>query len=240
MFLFSLLLTIACEKATLKIADQSYIHLTLQKPSLVRDTEELMGLKSVVKEQIEFFERLITNQTETKAISLAYAQEQIESLSLFYKGLTTAHSQEDFYRFVNENFDYYKSAGVDGKVLFTGYYCPVINGSLKKSEEFSYPLYQMPDDLVTIKLSDFGIDIPKILRGRVQGTRVVPYYSRKEIDEGLGFKGTPLIYVNDPVEAFILHIQGSGYVKLEDGSLFPAHYAGVNGHPYMSIGKILI
>lgn len=242
-FYFSLLICIiftACKNPSLETADQKYTHLRLERPSQIKDTEGLKDLSHVIKEQIEFFDRLVQNKTGTSAFSLSYAQDQLNTLRLFYEGLENSHSEDDFYHFLGDNFNFYKSTGSEGKVLFTGYYCPVLNGSLTQSETISYPLYSLPQDLVTLKLSDFGIDMSKTLKGRVQGTEVVPYYTRKEIDEGMGFQGMPLIYVRDPVEAFILHIQGSGFVQLEDASLFPVHYAGTNGHKYVSLGGVLI
>jgi membrane-bound lytic murein transglycosylase A len=146
---------------------------------------------------------------------------------------------------LKENFLLFKSIGSDGKgrVLFTGYYEPVLKARVEPEKTFQYPLYAVPDDLLKLDLKDFGIQAGKRhLVARVSGNKVVPYYDREEIDfnGALEQKAEPLAYLADPVEAFFLHIQGSGQVVFKDGRRLRLGYAGVNGHPYRSIGKYLI
>ena len=75
---------------------------------------------------------------------------------------------------------------------------------------------------------------------RREGDELVPYYTRAEIDAGaLQGKGLELLYLDDPVELFFMQVQGSGRVKLPDGSWLRLGYAAKNGHPYTSIGKLL-
>ncbi|HKY01813.1 MAG TPA: murein transglycosylase A [Burkholderiales bacterium] len=126
--------------------------------------------------------------------------------------------------------------------LITGYYEPLLRGSRHKSGAFIYPLYAPPDDLLTIDLSDVAPDTKNIrLRGRIEGRKVVPYYSRADIERGAApVKGKELVWVDDAIEAFFLQIQGSGRVKLPDGSMVRVGYADQNGHPYQSIGRYLI
>jgi membrane-bound lytic murein transglycosylase A len=126
--------------------------------------------------------------------------------------------------------------------LVTGYYEPLLHGSLTASATYRYPLYGRPDDLLRIELADV---YPKLkgmkLRGRVVGKRVVPYYTRAEInDDTMPLNGNELLWVDDPVALFFLHIQGSGRVRLPDGSLLGVGYADQNGQPYASIGRTLI
>lgn len=231
---------VSCESPppSLNVGNTQFPALYLSSPELISDDEELHGLKKVVQEQIEYFEKQIA-YTQDKQ-KLAYAKESLENLKLFHRGLIQNYSSQEFYRYVKENFDFYKSSGNKGKVLFTGYYCPLLNGSLEPSTEYHYPLYALPDDLITVNLSQFGIEGNKTIRGRVVEKKLVPYYSRQEIEQGIGFSGEPLVYADSALDAFILQVQGSGVVQLSDSTLFPVQYANANGHPYVSIGRLLI
>jgi membrane-bound lytic murein transglycosylase A len=100
----------------------------------------------------------------------------------------------------------------------------------------------VPPDLLTIDLSEVVPDLKNMrLRGRLQGNKVVPYYSRAEIvAHENDFADRVLLWVDDAVELFFLQIQGSGRVKLPDGKLVRIGYADQNGHPYRSVGRVLI
>ena len=126
--------------------------------------------------------------------------------------------------------------------LITGYYGPELEGSRLPSDEYPYPLYRQPDDLLIVDLGEVYPELKNYrLRGRVEGNRVVPYFDRSEIDvEHSPLFGQELFWVKDPVELFFLHIQGSGRIKLPDGERVMINYANQNGHPYRSIGKLLL
>ena len=126
----------------------------------------------------------------------------------------------------------------------TGYYEPLLNGSRTRAAPFVVPLHRPPADLLTIDLSSLYPELASLrLRGRLQpseqGTRVVPYWSRAELTEER-LRGAELVWVDDPVEAFFLQVQGSGRVRLPDGTMVRVGYADTNGHPYRSIGRVLI
>lgn len=127
------------------------------------------------------------------------------------------------------------------EALITGYYEPVLNGSWTRTARFRYPLYQRPADLLTLDLEQLYPELRgKPLRGRLEGQRVVPYYSRREIgDRTAPLQGHELLWVEDPVALFFLHIQGSGRVRLADGTEVAVGYADQNGHPYVAVGKCL-
>ncbi len=126
--------------------------------------------------------------------------------------------------------------------LITGYYQPILNGSRAPSDRYRYPLYSQPEDLLVIELSSLFPELKgKRVRGRLEGNKVVPYYDRAEIDtRNPPLKGRELVWIDDPYGSFFLQIQGSGRVKLEDGTLLGVNYANQNGHPYVSIGKKLV
>ena len=146
--------------------------------------------------------------------------------------------------FFRRNFEPWQLATSAGSVtgLITGYYVPQMYGSRQRSERFRYPLYAPPPDLLRIDLADVYPALRHYrLRGRLDGQRVVPYYSRGEIDSaGAPLKGNELLWLDDPVAVFFLHVQGSGRITLQDGSSVMLNYADQNGHPYRSIGKVLL
>jgi membrane-bound lytic murein transglycosylase A len=152
--------------------------------------------------------------------------------------------RESARQFFESNFLPYQLLQADGGTegLATGYYEPLLRGSRKPTPRYRYPVYGVPDDLVTLDLPAFGIDARESrLRARLDGRRVVPYYERAQIEAGLAaVKGREIAWVDDPVELFFLQIQGSGRIDLEGGGVLRVGFAEHNGHPYRSIGRLLI
>jgi membrane-bound lytic murein transglycosylase A len=146
--------------------------------------------------------------------------------------------------FFEEHFTAYQALAPDGQEsgLVTGYYEPLLNGSRVRSPRNRYPLYAPPDDLLTIDLAELYPELrDKRLRGRVDGRRVVPYWPRADIDAGRApVAGKELVFVDDPVDAFFLQIQGSGRVQLAEGGVMRVGYADQNGQPFRSIARVLI
>ncbi|GAB4470800.1 MAG: murein transglycosylase A [Burkholderiaceae bacterium] len=135
--------------------------------------------------------------------------------------------------------------GVADRGRITGYYEPLLDGSRTKTPPFTVPLYRPPDDLLVVDLASLYPELAgKRVRGRLvdspNGKRVVPYWSRAELADGARLAGAELLWVDDPVEAFFLQVQGSGRVRLPDGAIVRIGYADVNGHPYRSIGRWLV
>lgn len=124
--------------------------------------------------------------------------------------------------------------------LVTGYYEPLLAGSRQRGGKSQVPVFGPPDDLIVVDLSELYPELKHLrLRGRVEGRKLVPYYSRAEW-ESQESKRSPILWVNDPIDFFFMQIQGSGQVKLPDGSRVRLNYADQNGHPYRSIGKWLL
>ena len=147
--------------------------------------------------------------------------------------------------FFERHFSPWQVTAADGgdTGMITGYYEPLLNGSRIRSDRYPVPLYAAPDDLLTIDLTELYPDLKdRRLRGRVEGKRVIPYWSRADIDGGKRPAGgmKELVYIDDPVEAFFLQIQGSGRVRLAEGGIVRVGYADQNGHPFRSIARILI
>jgi membrane-bound lytic murein transglycosylase A len=125
----------------------------------------------------------------------------------------------------------------------------MLEGSRQPAPPYVHPLHRVPDDLLTIDLASVYPELRDLrLRGRLvespNGKRVVPYWSRGELADGNRLRGTELVWVDDAIEAFFLQIQGSGRVRLhggaDDGAVVRIGYADINGHPYRSIGRVLI
>ena len=146
--------------------------------------------------------------------------------------------------YLHTNFDLYKAKNEDGshQGLITGYYQPVLKGSRTETKKYKIPLYAPPPDLITVNLSEIYPELKyKRLRGRVEGNKLIPYFTREEIGKKeYPLQGNELLWVQNPVESFFLEIQGSGVIKFEDGSTTQVGYADQNGHPYRSMGLALI
>jgi len=138
----------------------------------------------------------------------------------------------------------YRVATADGNMqgMITGYYEPLLRGSRDRRAPYVHPLYAPPDDLLVIDLALVAPETKSLrLRGRLDGRRVVPYFSRAEIENGLAaVAGKEIVYIDDAIAAFFLQIQGSGRVRLDSGEVLRIGYADQNGHPYQSIGRYLV
>lgn len=132
--------------------------------------------------------------------------------------------------------------GGEAEGLFTGYYEPALRGSVTKTGPYAFPLYQRPEDLVMVNLGDFREELKgQRIAGRVKGTHLKPYEDREQITKGQWpHNDKVLVWVDNPVDSFFLHIQGSGRVNFPDGSFMRVGYDGQNGHIYYAIGRELI
>ncbi|HOG18287.1 MAG TPA: MltA domain-containing protein [Syntrophales bacterium] len=167
-----------------------------------------------------------------------------DSLLAFRRILLSWKTWPEREREIRRVFDFVPSEGADGKgtVLFTGYFEPVLEGAPSRTERFRYPLYRTPTDAVTVDLGRFnGRWRGERIVGRLEKKELVPYYSRDEIDRGgaLAGRGLELLWVDDPVDLFLLHVQGSGIVRMETGGAVRVHGVASNGRPYRSVARHL-
>ena len=173
------------------------------------------------------------------------ARELKESLLAFRDIIRSPDADELKRKKIRETFDVYRATGFDknGTVLFTGYYEPVLEGSLERTEMYRYPIYKTPDDTVVVNLGKFRKKFGnERIVGRLQNGEVMPHYTRAEIDgEGaLKDRNLEIVWVDDPVDLFSLHIQGSGKIRLPDGRFIHVGYAQSNGHPFRGVGGFLL
>lgn len=147
-------------------------------------------------------------------------------------------------RFFELHFTPFQATRADGgeEGLITGYYEPLLRGSRTATPRYRYPVMGLPDDLLVVDLADLHPELKGLqLRGRLDGRRVVPYYDRAQIEQGrAATAGREIAWVDDPIELFFLQIQGSGRIALENGDILRVGYADQNGHPYRSIGRLLV
>ena len=194
------------------------------------------SLDLAIDRSIKYYEGSGQKRVYRIADKLIGAKQMKDSLIAFRKIIKNDASIEDKKNQIRQEFDIYRAAGDDehGGVLFTGYYEPLLEGSLTPTEKYKYPLYKPPPDLVMKSISKNETRISRMKNGES-----VPYHTRREIDvDGvLKGRGLELLWVDDPIELFTLHIQGSGKIKLEDGRMLTVSYAQNNGRPFRIINN---
>jgi membrane-bound lytic murein transglycosylase A len=152
--------------------------------------------------------------------------------------------------FIETSFSAWAVMADDGSAegLITGYYEPILPGSRTRTDRFHYPVYGVPEDLVSVDLERVAPELKGLrLRGRIDGHRLVPYWSRAEIEDSArdgdgaaAFRAPVLAWVDDPVELFFMQIQGSGQIQFAGGERLRLGYADQNGHPFRSMGRALV
>jgi len=160
---------------------------------------------------------------------------------LFKDVCKKADSYDNGSKFFTENFVAYElyNKNKTNTGVITGYYEPLLRGSLVKTEKYKYPIYKTPKDMFIVDLSSVYPELKKYrLRGKLKGNKIVPYDDREAINERDDLEA--ICYVDDRFDLFFLHIQGSGKVLLEDGNTINVGYANQNGHKYKGIGRVLL
>jgi membrane-bound lytic murein transglycosylase A len=159
----------------------------------------------------------------------------VKTLEAFLAMMDAGVRSDEINGLIRASFDVYESVGCDdqGTVLFTGYYTPIFDGSRERTGRFRYPLYKTPDNLVK------GPD------GQTRGRRgpdgeISPFPSRAVIEDAGVLKGQELVWLSDPFEAYIAHVQGSARIRLPGHEIITVGYAANNGHEYQSVAKMLI
>lgn len=168
---------------------------------------------------------------------------QWQSLCAKFAGVDKANDANIRAFFENNFRPYAATAGGKADGLFTGYYEAALRGSRTRSDVYRYPLHARPADLVMVDLGEFREELKgQRIAGRVNDTgQLKPYEDRAQIVAGKWpHNDDVLVWVDDPVDAFFVQIQGSGVVQLAEGGVMRIGYAGQNGHIYYAIGKELI
>lgn len=158
------------------------------------------------------------------------------SVRAFRDLVASYEDPEELERRIFAEFDFFSSLGEDGRgtVLFTGYYAPLFLGSRSRDAVYRYPLYGPPADLVV------DAETGHVKGRRVAGRIVAPYPTRAEIEESGLLRGNEVVWLRDPFEAYLIHLQGSASIRYQDGSVRRFGYAGNNGHEYVSVSRELL
>ena len=206
------------------------------------DRESLMGAS---EKSLRYFDGIKGNTTYLFGERRVTVNELKESLRAFREIIGSQESEIFKWRKILNTFEVYRATGYDnnGTVLFTGYFESSLEGSMKKTEHYKYPVYRIPDDILVVSLGKFNkkYNNEKII-GRLKNGEVIPYFTRYEIEEAGSLRGKSLelVWVNDPVDLFFMHIQGSGKIRLPDGRFIQVSFAQKNGRPVRMIGSYLL
>ena len=203
------------------------------------DSGDKDELCRALNHQLDYFARL-KKPAEYSFGTTTISAEKIRATLEAFLTILMENKDKDLTRIIKDNFDLYQSSGENGTgtVIFTGYYLPEVEGSLTANRVYRYPLYRPPDDLLVLEPQPGG---PKKAVRMVNG-RQLPYYTREQIDQDgvLRGSGCEIVFLKDPFDSYLLHIQGSGTIRLPDGRRRAVHFAGSNYLPYRSLGEEMI
>ncbi len=209
------------------------------------DDMDLVSLETAVEKSLQYYKRAGGKgpvRMDDAWVSVRDLQDSLLALREILRSDETAEVRQQRIR---DTFDVYQSTGSDGKntVLFTGYFESIMNGSIERTERFQYPVYRVPEDTVTINPGKFREKYRnEQWIGRVKDGELIPYFTRGEIEDlgSLSGRGLELAWVDDRVDLYFLHTQGSGKLRLTDGSLLQIGYAAKNGRPFQSLSPYLL
>lgn len=224
------------QKQTLadKSATQALIKVNPESIPLLDDRDTKKSLLKALELNTRYFESLNSSNVYDFADRQVTVQELKDSNNEFKRILENSTDVDEFNDMVKERFDVYMMSGKnnEGDVVFSSYYEPTTEASLKKDDVYKYPMYARPDDLVTVNLEDFNSKFKgEKISGRVKGGNFVPYYSREDIDFNgiLNGKGLELAWFKNLPDLMDIHIQGSGRLTLPNGREIKALFAATNG-----------
>lgn len=201
------------------------------------DDMDFTGLDHAISQSLAYFGR-IPGERVFKASSTTFTKTEIErGLWKFKDFLAQNPSANQLNEFIRQNFNVYQSKGrtQDREVMYTGYFEPIYLGSLTPSERFRYPVYGRPADLIVEQSS-------KSVGRYDTNNKLIPYYTRAEIETmgAVEGKSEVLVWLESPLDAYFLHVQGSGRVILPDNQSFHLNFDVKNGREYKSLGAALI
>ena len=187
-----------------------------QFPEFRDDYDKELLLQSI-DNSIEYLKKTKSYPKAFSSIGFT-PEKQKETLEFFREGYIRCKNAKELNDFVSKNFRVFQAIGkmYEGEVHFTGYGTPIYDGSLTPTATFRYPLYDKPTDFKK------------------------PYFTRREIEERNLLKGTEIAYLKSKLEAYLIHVQGSGQIRLPSGKKVYVGYAGNSGHSYTSIGRLLV
>ncbi|OQZ00237.1 MAG: hypothetical protein B6D35_07295 [Candidatus Brocadia sp. UTAMX2] len=182
-----------------------------------RDDYSRDSLLQSIDHSLDYFKRVKANPYGFHMDG--FSHENLEdSLKFFREGFLRCRDTAEINDFIVKNFRVFQAIGkaYEGQVHFTGYGTPIYDGSLTPTGEFRYPLYKIPPDFRK------------------------PYYTRSEIEDRNLLKGLEIAYLKSKLDAYLIHVQGSGQIRLASGEKVYVGYGADSGHKYSSIGRMLV
>lgn len=250
-FAAAALLAAGCAKAPppepmpAPVAPAVLVPLTIAEYPVFSDDMDFDGLARSIEQSLHYYGKIPGNREIGFGADTYRADHLKRSLEHFKVFLDSHPDVNRLNRFVRDHYAVYRSPGrpPDGDVLFTGYFEPVYPGSLKPDPAYRVPVYGLPTDLIKVDLSLFSDQLAgQRITGRVAGNQLVPYHTRREIIESgaLSKKAPVIAWLKDPVDLYILQVQGSGKMRTPLGETVRLQYAGKNGRASRLVGRRLI
>jgi len=236
----------ACAKPPVMRPEMALEPLSWWRSVTPQDDMGFRDIAAACRQSMEYYKKLAPETAFSLGPVKVTALDMTVTLQNFLLIVENASlTDEQKVKQIKKEFDFYQSVGSNGwgKVLFTGYYEPMLSCRINSDDVYKYPLYKKPDDIFEIDLALFGYDFPRNKLGaRIEGRKILPYYSREEIDQKKALNGRKLemLWCRDLVDIYFLQIQGSGKADLGDGNVISILYDGQNGRQYKSLGKSLI
>lgn len=245
-FAFALILN-CCQPALKKEAanpEEALIPINFFYPDFLDDMD-FESLEQAAENNLEYLNRLAQDQTFQYGPHEYSRDHVIETQRMLLNILKNAQSSKEIKKTIKKEFLLYRAAGRAGKkeVLFTGYFEPIYDARITPDDNYKFPLYRLPEDLIKIDLTLFKDKYKgESIIARIEDKQVLPYYSRMEIEnqEILKNKNLEIAWLNNPLDVAFLHIQGSGRLQIKDGDFLSVGYHSSNGREYKSIGNYLI
>ncbi|MDY7038423.1 MAG: MltA domain-containing protein [Thermodesulfobacteriota bacterium] len=224
--------------------EQALRHVDFFYPRFLEDMD-FSSLALALRRNLQYLNRVGLKRLFHYGPHVFTGRQVRDSQEFFLNFILKNPDSKELTRMIREHFLVYRAAGRAGNrhVLYTGYFEPVYEGRLTPDERYKYPIYRKPDDLIKIDLSLFNEKFDgKSITARIEEKKVLPYYSRKQIEKEKVLEGKKMeiAWLRDPIDVAFLHIQGSGRLRLQDGRTISVGYQAANGRPYKSIGRYMI
>ncbi|OGW34325.1 MAG: hypothetical protein A2010_00295 [Nitrospirae bacterium GWD2_57_9] len=246
LFIVLLFLAACAKPAPVSKPEDALDRISWWRAASLKDDLQFADLAPAVRQSLDYYRKLPPDAVLSFGPDLVSALDMADTLQNFLLLLENQTlTYEEKLKQIKNDFILYRSPGSDGRgsVLFTGYYEPLLHCRQAADGTFRYPLYRRPDDIIEVDLSQFGNGFPRNkLFGRLDGKKVVPYFSREEIDQKsrLADRNLEILWCSEIVDIYFLQVQGSGKVDLGDGRLLSVLYDGANGRAYKGVGSYLI
>lgn len=240
-----LILLILCMLVSCRGGEQESVYSVSQKFEVKK--ESFSNLKGWENDDFYLFDKALKSvcaslvKNPRQSLTSEHMEYSLAQYKTHCQKMMAISDKKELKRYIESNFEPY-AVIADGRAngKFTSYYEANLRASYEKGGKYQYPIYGKPKDLVEINLRDFDASLPnQRLVGRVKNGKLVKYYTRTEIDNGQ-LNAPVILWGDDPVDIYIMQIQGAAVATLPDGKEVRVGYAENNGHKFRGIGSILL